>query len=59
MANSLMSNQDDELIEELARTCFKSGGFYKPSKEAAELPTVEEVEAEERRRLGSFYPPPD
>lgn len=35
MANSLMSNQDDELIEELARTCFKSAGFYKPSSDDA------------------------
>ena len=26
-----LSYKDDELIEELARTCFKSGGFYKPN----------------------------
>ena len=50
LANSL-SHQDDELIEELARTCFKSGGFYKPSAESS-LPTAEEVEQEEIRRLG-------
>jgi len=26
-----LSYKDDELIDELARTCFKSGGFYKPN----------------------------
>ena len=49
-ANNL-SHQDDELIEELARTCFKSTGFYKPSKDSI-LPTAEEVTNEELRRLG-------
>lgn len=50
-----LSHQDDELIEELARTCFKSGGFYKPDKDSS-LPSVEEVEREERRRLGAAMP---
>ena len=39
----------------MARTCFKTGGFYKPDKETSCLPTVEEVNKEEQRRLGGLY----